>query len=363
MVFRLPRLWLLALPLILQLASCTTAPPLRDSRGRIVREGLAELEMVKIGGDDQWISIRGQDRSAPILLFLHGGPGDAEIPLTRHFLSSLEDEFIVVNWDQRGAGKSFAAGAPEKMHIDQFVQDTAELTRSLLKRFGQDKIYLMGHSWGTLLGVLAVTRYPELYFAYGGIGQFVVGTENESIGHRYAVEKAREAGNAQALAELAALKDYPPSTGTSRATGRAPGWLDELRINRKWVAFFGGALAHKTGYESLAAIYLGAPEYNLSDIVNCVRGDTESTRRLWPEIMTYDLRRDARHFEIPVFFFLGRHDYTTPWELSARYFDLLDAPQKRLYWFDNSAHCPNFEEPEAFTRAVRESFRAHQRDR
>jgi pimeloyl-ACP methyl ester carboxylesterase len=345
----------LALPVILMFASCTSAPPVRDAEGRIVTKGLAELEAVNLGGDGQWISIRAQDRSAPILLFLHGGPGDAAIPLTRHFLAGLESDFIVVNWDQRGAGKSYAAGRPGTMHVEQFVSDTAELSRYLLSRFHREKLYLMGHSWGTLLGVLAVTRYPELYHAYGGIGQFVAGRENEVLGHAYAMELARKTGNAPALAELAAMEDYPPPVEESSP------WFEQLKTNRKWISFFGGSLADKTGFGSLAGVYLGAPEYTLTDIVHYMRGETESTRCLWPEIMRYDLRRDAPRFQMPVFFFIGRHDYTTPWELSEQYFDSLRAPQKKLYWFDHSAHCPNFEEPAAFSRAVREAFRPHEK--
>jgi pimeloyl-ACP methyl ester carboxylesterase len=350
-----PRLFLtgLVLFLVLSLSACrTTAPPLRDERGQIVREGVAELQTVSLGGDNQWISIRTRDSSAPILLFLHGGPGDAAIPLTRVYLAGLEDHFIVVNWDQRGAGKSFSAGTPGKMHVDQFVRDTAELSRLLLKRFHREKLYLLGHSWGTLLGVLVVTRYPELFYAYGGIGQFVEGKENETIGHRFALEIARENRNRLAQGELASMEDYPSPLTSAH-------WFEDLKTNRRWISYFGGALAHKTGFESLAGVYLGAPEYSLADIVNYMRGETESTRCLWPEIMTYDLRRDAPRFEIPVFLFVGRHDYTTPWELSEQYFNYLEAPQKRLYWFDRSAHCPNFEEPQAFSRAVLESFRQH----
>jgi pimeloyl-ACP methyl ester carboxylesterase len=265
----------------------------------------------------------------------------------------LESDFIVVNWDQRGAGKSFAAGTPGKMHVDQFVSDTAELSRLLLKRFHKEKLYLMGHSWGTLLGVLVVTRYPELYYAYGGIGQFVEARENEVIGHAYAMERAQATGNVQALVELAALEDYPPPVDDFSH------WFEQLKTNRKWISFFGGSLADKQGFESLAGVYLGAPEYTFTDIVNYMRGETESTRCLWPEIMRYDLRRDAPRFRLPVFFFVGRHDYTTPWELSQQYFDMLEAPQKALYWFDRSAHCPDFEEPAAFSRAVRGAFRQH----
>ena len=153
------------------------------------------------------------------------------------------------------------------------------------------------------------------------------------------------------------MEDYPPPVDATS------NWYEQLKTNRKWISFFGGSLADKTGFESLAGVYLGAPEYNLTDIVNCIRGDTESTQRLWPEIMTYDLRRDAPRFALPVFFFVGRHDYTTPWELTEQYFNFLQAPQKKLYWFERSAHCPNFEEPQEFARAVRESFRQHGADR
>jgi pimeloyl-ACP methyl ester carboxylesterase len=321
-----------------------------------VRGGIAALETVRLGGDEQWISIRGRDLDAPLLLFLHGGPGSPEMPLTRYFLPDLEKHFIFVNWDQRGAGKSFAAGKPEKLSIDRFVEDTRELSELLLKRFHRKKLYLMGHSWGTLLGVLTVTRYPDLYYAYGGIGQYVEGAANERVAHRFAVEKARDTENEAAMEELAGIAGYPHPIDPE---GK---WFDELSINRKWLTRFGALTCSDDSFKMMAGVYLGAPEYTVVDTVNFVLGEIQSNRIMWPEIVTHDLAREAPRFRMPVYFFLGLHDFITPSELASQYFTRLEAPQKRLYWFTSSAHCPNYEEPQAFQDAVVESFRQHLRE-
>ena len=204
---------------ILALASCTSAPPLRDPQGNFVRGGIASLEQVTLGGDPQWISIRGWDMRSPIILFLHGGPGSPEIPLTRYYLCDLEQHFVFVNWDQRGAGKSYPAGKPEKMSIDRFVEDTRELTEYLEKRFHQKKIYVLGHSWGTLLGVLTVTRYPDLYYAYGGIGQYVEGEANERLAYSYTMAKARETGKFRGPGGARRDLRLSPPLRQSRANG------------------------------------------------------------------------------------------------------------------------------------------------
>jgi pimeloyl-ACP methyl ester carboxylesterase len=342
-----------ALLLVVSLVSCTTAPPLRDQEGRLLKHGIAVLECVRVGGDDQWISIRGRDLEAPLLLFLHGGPGSPELPLTRHYLAGLEEHFIFVNWDQRGAGKSFTAGRDEKMTVEQFVADTRELSRLLLERFHKKKLYLLGHSWGSLLGVLAVTRSPELYYAYGGIGQFVQGEANEREAYRFNLQHARDTDNEEALKELTAIDGYPHPLDEE---GK---WLDELSTNRKWLMSFGAFCWSPGWFNDMAAVFLGAPEYTPVDIVNFVVGDIHSNRLLWPEIYPHDLAREAPVFKVPVFFFLGLHDHVTPSELAARYFTLLEAPEKRLFWFTNSAHNAVYEEPAAFEEAVVEAFHQH----
>jgi pimeloyl-ACP methyl ester carboxylesterase len=332
------------------LASCRTTPAIRNAGGDVAAQSIAALERVTIGGDEQWITVRGRNPAAPLLLFLHGGPGSSEMPLTRAYLGELEDHFLFVNWDQRGAGKSYATASPEKMNIEQYIQDTRELASYLLKRFHRPRLYLLGHSWGTLLGVLTVTRYPELFYAYGGIGQFVDGLSNEQAAYRFTLQQARASGNAAALAELTAISGYPHAFDAEGA------WLGELETNRKWLLAFGGLGMSGGEYIRYAEVFLGAPEFSVGDILHALLGDRESNRLLWPQIFAHNLAREATRFKVPVFFFMGRHDFVTPGTLAAAYFDLLKAPEKRFFWFENSAHSPNYEEPLAFQRAVLASF-------
>ena len=198
-----------------------------------------------------------------------------------------------MDWDQRGAGKSFAAGKPEKMSIDRFVEDTTGSTLYLLKRFHQKKLYIIGHSWGTLLGVLTVTRYPELYYAYGGVGQYVQGEANERAAYQYATAMARESGDGKAMEELEAISGYPHPIDSE---GK---WFEELSTNRKWLSHFNAICWKPSDYQQLAGAYLGAPEYTIVDIVNFVLGDIHSNRLLWPDIFAHDLALEAPRFKVP----------------------------------------------------------------
>jgi pimeloyl-ACP methyl ester carboxylesterase len=134
--------------------------PIKDRYGKPLKGSIASLESLFIGKVKQWILIRGKDFDNPVLLFLHGGPGTSEMCLLREYTAELEKDFVVVTWDQRSAGKSFAAKDPAtSMNIDTFVSDTHELTNYLLYRFNKEKIFLMGHSWGTVVGVLTVQNF------------------------------------------------------------------------------------------------------------------------------------------------------------------------------------------------------------
>lgn len=158
-------------------------PQIRDEKGKVIPGSIASLEKVYIGGVKQWILIRGRSVNNPVLLFLHGGPGSAEWPLVRDYNRSLEDHFIHVYWEQRGAGKSYSKNIGN-MHIDQFISDTRELLQYLQKRVNREKVFLIGHSWGSLLGILTAEKYPELFHAYIGVGQFVSAKEQEEISYQ-----------------------------------------------------------------------------------------------------------------------------------------------------------------------------------
>jgi len=148
------------------------------------RDGIAALEKVTLGDAEQSVLIRSENTDNPILLFLHGGPGTSELTLNRRNTRVLERSFTVVNWDQRGAGKSYRAGRDRsRMHISQFVADAVDLSIHLAHRFGREKVTLVGHSWGSVIGMLAVSRRPDLFDAYVGIGQVSNAAEGERISY------------------------------------------------------------------------------------------------------------------------------------------------------------------------------------
>jgi pimeloyl-ACP methyl ester carboxylesterase len=180
--------------------------------------GIESLEAVELGGVRQWILIRGEDRTKPVLLWLHGGPGSPTMPMAHRYDRELLEHFVVVHWDQRGAGKSFdPALRPEDLTPERYIEDTHQLIQHLQGRLGAERVYLVGHSWGTLVGVEVVRRYPELVRAYVGMGQ-VLGIESFRMGYAELMEQAHAAGDADALRDLEALGPPPWSTYEQLAT-------------------------------------------------------------------------------------------------------------------------------------------------
>jgi pimeloyl-ACP methyl ester carboxylesterase len=305
-----------------------STPQFKGWDGQTVPESIAVLQSVELGGSPQWLLIRGRDISNPVLLFLHGGPGMPAMYLAHAFQRELEDDFVVVHWDRRGAGKSYSKAVPTSSLTDaQLLADALELVIYLKTRFEVDRVYLVGHSWGSRLGMLLVKKAPQHFAAYVGLGQLAFTSEIPAIQDRFIREEARKAGNRKALRELA-LK------------GRS--------VYEKWVFKFGGELSRSTGYWPLLWTGLRAPEYTLSDILNIRKGI-----RLYNEFFRSvesqgDLADEILSVRVPVYFFAGRHDYCTPFELTQRYFAKLRAPLKKMVWFEHSAHFPFFEEPQKF---------------
>ncbi len=297
--------------------------------------GIASLEQVELGGCRQWILIRGQDLSKPLLLFVHGGPGSAEMWFAHHSMRELEKHFVCVNWDQRGAGKSFGADLPAAtMNLGQFVADAVSLVELLLKRFGQKKLFLVGHSWGSAITMKVAQSRPELLHALVGMGQVVDMKRGEQISYDYALEGARKAGNAKAVRQLEKI-GAPPYMGNG------------LWLQRRWLSEYKGD-TWSLDMKGVLAIGLRATEYSFADFVRFLKGVRFSNKLLWSELSEVNFARDPAPLAVPVFFFAGRHDYTTPFQLVQEFFDALKAPSKRLIWFEDSAHMPNLEEPARF---------------
>jgi pimeloyl-ACP methyl ester carboxylesterase len=325
---------------ILWLVPAYTAP-IKDAHGQIVKGSIALLEKIKLGNTEQWVLVRGIDNTKPIILFLHGGPGTSSMGLYKKSAAELEKHFVVVLWDQRGAGKSFAAYKPNAdMNINQFVSDACELTQKLCKRFNQKKIFLVGHSWGSLIGILAVQKHPELYYAYIGMGQIANMQKNELVSYEWTLEQAKKASDASAIKTLLDI-GKPPYTGD---------WQKKLLKQRRLLGKYGGEFygSSKGAIPIVLKSLIFTTEYTLLDKVNFIRGGLVSIRLMWNEILTINLEEQAAHLEVPIYFVLGKHDYEVPFMLAEHYFNLLEAPRKELIWFENSAHLPNIEEKEKF---------------
>ena len=322
-----------------------------------MQDSLVNLEKIILGGINQWIYIRAKDVKNPILLYLHGGPGTPVMPLFRHFQAPLEDYFIVVQWEQRGAGKSFSWRTPkESMTIEQFISDLRELILLLCKRFNKEKIYLMGHSWGSIFGIKTVQRYPQLFHTYIGIGQASNTVETEKIMYQFVMNKSQELGEIKAVRIL--KKIGPPFKGmqTTYTNFYKGGYLSKIRVYGL-VTKYGGLIYNIRGYKSIIKDFLRylpklKPEYTILDLIKITQGNFFSTKTMIKELLTINLSEQVPEIKVPVYFLMGRHDYNWSSELAKKYFDVLKAPKKEFIWFEKSAHAPNGEEATKFNKII-----------
>lgn len=300
--------------------------------------GISELFTLKLGFYEQGVLIRGENRNNPILLFLHGGPGTSNIGVAAGTQKLLEKRFCVVNWDQLGSGLSFYRNiSGEHMTIAKMMEYTHVLMQYLVRRFSQEKLYLVGHSWGSLLGILVAQKYPELIEKYIGVSQIVDGELNEKYAYEYCYEQAKKDNNVKAIKQLAQIGEPPYSD-----------WMKGLQIRSYWSSHYGGAIF--TG--NLASIYirrmLKSNEYNLVDLYRYVSGFSLSLKNIWPEVMRIHLKEQIKKLDVNAYFFLGKHDFQAPYKIAQEYISALDANTKEIVWFENSAHMCPIEEQEKF---------------
>lgn len=318
----------------------TPAAVFRETGKIVTDDGVNEQRLLKIGGIDQWVSIRGRHRANPILLILHGGPGFTLSPLDYAYMRTWEEYFTVVQWDQRGAGKTRVANDPAAvtptLTVKRMVDDAEELTAWLRSNYAKDRIVLMGHSFGTILGVELAQRRPEWFSAYVGMGQFVAFQRNEALGYQQTLASARAAGNAKAVAELEAIAPFPDPQRPERN-------YQNLQVERRWLAEYDGYYWRR-GTGSSDAVAAFSPTDTTADLAARRAGEGDSARQMWPELAGVDLT--ARNtFRVPVVFLQGRHDRGTSSTILGEWYQTLQAPSKTLVWFEESAHMPFEEEP------------------
>ncbi len=310
-----------------------TSTPIADSTAELIR--------VPIGGHDQAMMIRGTSTKNPVRLFLAGGPGGTEMGAMRRHGQALEDDFLVVTWDQRGTGKSYDSLDPSStLTLQQAVSDTIEVSNYLRNRFGQDKIYLLGQSYGSILGVLAAQQHPELFRAYIGVGQMVDPRATDVVFYTDTLAWAHRTGNA-ALVDQLTDSGPPPYTDL----------LDyEPTLTNEQVYPYDHS--HNSEGAGGFSENLLVEEYTLMEQVHAFAGFFDVFAVLYPQLQGIDFRRDAAHLAVPVYLVEGRFEAPGRLGPAKQWLDLLDAPAKKLIMFDTSGHRPLFEQPDLFDQEM-----------
>lgn len=350
--FRILRKVLITLALLITiigalayLTAGTHTKPFVDASGNPLPDSIAEERRIMLGGVEQYVLIRGKNRQAPLMVFVHGGPGAVETPFLRMHNAALEDDFVVVYWEQRGAVHSYDPESdPAKITIDQLTKDLGELIDILLVEFGQEKVLLVAHSWGTVLALEHIAAHPENVAAYIAISQTTSQAASDEEGYEWALARARESNDEDAIKRLEDI-------------GPPPYTIDEFVTQRRSVNQFGGTFMNGASDLELAFSMIQTDEFSWRDLPSFVQGVESSGAALWPEQKDYDARQRHPSIDVPIVMIMGRHDQVISPRLGEQYFEMLKAPEKEIVWFDNSAHGPPFEEPEKFNEVVRQTAR------
>lgn len=329
------------LAVVALVTSNTHTPTIKDANGNVIKGSIAEERFVMLGYARQYVLIRGRDRSAPLLVFLHGGPGTSAMAFNRNYNSALEDHFVFVNWDQRGTGYSFLPSAePSALTLAQITADLDELIDLLKAEFEAREILLVGHSWGSMLGLNYISQHPEKVTAYVGIGQMADTEASEIDVYDWAIKEAERREDLKALEILQSI-------------GRPPyDDVGEMMTHRSIVSKYGGSWLEPKSDIAYALDVMRASEFAWPSLRNILRGGDASLQALFPEFANLNAFESYPELDIPIFFFEGRHDQVVSTRQAEAYLKAVDAPLKALVWFENSAHSPQWEEPQMFNSEI-----------
>ncbi len=315
-----------------------------DKNGKALYNSISEKLFIDINGARQGMFIKGENIDNPIILYLHGGMPDYF--LTEKSPTKLEKNFTMVWWEQRGCGISYSSSlANDNTTLDQLVDDTITLTQYLLKRFNKKKIYLMGHSGGTFIGVYVIDKVPELYYAYIAIAQMSDQRKSEKIAYDYMLSKYHELGNRKMVKTLQRL-----SLGDS---GNLPEEYEKIRDVAMHELGIGTMKKINNLITDLIFPSLFFSEYTLSEKYNLwVNKSQSGISRNWKRMISTNLMENKNSFRVPVYFFHGIYDYTCSYKLAKEYFTKIKAPAKGFYTFYQSAHSPIFEQPDKMNKIL-----------
>lgn len=297
-------------------------------------------EKVYIVDTDYYLRFRSQNISNPVVLFLHGGCGAADRPFIMKWQSPLSEYCTIVSWDQRGAGLAYNRKTAKKEALTKeiYLNDLHRVVEYLKKRFNKDKIIIVGHSFGSQLGIWYAQIYPENILAYVGVGQVIDAANNETISWNFTIEEAEKRNDKRALRIL--KKIGPPVNGFYKD--------DKLLLQRNYLNKFGGILYGKYGnsvINTLPKIPCMFKEYSLFTMLNYVSANTYClSQPIGHEKV--DFLKEVKKLDVPVFITMGKYDYNTVSSLAEQWLNQLDAPYKKFYLFEKSGHTPQWEESE-----------------
>lgn len=292
--------------------------PITGPDGRPLPGSIASVEKVELNGSEQWIMVRGSHGSNPVLLNLGmGGPGGGGFFNATEF-RSLEEHFTVVSWDEPGTGKSYEAVPFNELNKERYISDAVALTNVLRERFGQEKIFIYGVSWSSILGIWLTQEHPELYHAFISSGQMVNTTENDRMGYELALRHLEDQGESRRAEEL--RRNGPPPYRGDNVVSPYTAFLDVLNEIMGTPRF---SLI-------VPVIPFFVPEYGYIDKINHTRGLIESFNVMYPQLEDLNFKVQAPELHVPVYFFVGRHDVNAMASLVEEYYDSLAAPDKKM---------------------------------
>lgn len=320
-------------------------PPVLDDQGQPVEDAVNQLVKLNLGGIGQWVLLRGRSRENPVLLVLHGGPGEALMPWVDLFQTTeLEANFVVVQWDQRGAGKSYQASlGPDRLGLRSYVDDTLELTDLLRRRFGKDKIFLTGTSWGSALGFMTLERDSEPFHAFIAAGEYVDWKRSQTTGFDWAKARAKASGDAEALKAIASIEPFDPADAR------------DVAAKDRLVQRLGGGDLRTQGLEDLYRDYAAngdSPYMSKQEYRYYEAGETLARNAVVPQMANYDLFEDFPASPIPIHFIDGEEDRLSSVALVEDYATALDAPAKSLTIVQSAGHMVPLDAPQAWAKTL-----------
>ena len=303
--------------------------------------GIDTTEKIFINGVNQCISIKSKNTNNPLLLVLHGGPGDTSLPMVRKYNKELESHYTVVVLEQRGSGKSyykFTEG--EQVFIRTFVDDVFQLIKMLLSRFKQDKVFLTAHSWGSVIGLKVLMAHPEIIHAYIGCGQVINMKKTTQLSYEFALEKNAAKNKTKVLNKIKNID----------CSYKSRSWFNDLIFITRQVVKNGGSMYNKKSYSEYAWCFITSREYSFKNLIERQKGSKQSILFLWQELMDVNFE-SIKKYNAPVIFIEGRYDYHSSSKIVESYYNSLES-DKKFFWFEKSAHFPQWSEAKRYNKIM-----------